>query len=328
MSLSPVSLSVITPVYNAAAWLPEYLQSMRQQSLQDWQLICVDDGSADDSLSLLRAAAEADSRLLVLHQENAGPSAARNVALEQATGRYITFVDADDTLEPDYLQAMLEAAESQKADVVVSGWTCVGRDGWREVHAVESQKVRCLEASPAVVGQLPKHACARLYARHVWQQSGARFPENLRYGEDTVFHYCLYPYCRRVARIPHTGYLYRASSGSLSAHARELSFRMVEGAEYLEGFYGERGMLESQRENLLRYAIHALRRVRSMAPPECQREVSRRLRALMQRIGVQVADLTCLRRRDARLLARILKGKDGPGWGWYVRRLSRWLRGK
>ncbi len=328
MSLSPVPLSVITPVYNAAVWLPEYLRSMRQQTLQDWQLICVDDGSTDDSLSLLNAAAEADPRLLVLHQENAGPSAARNAALEQATGRYITFVDADDTLEPDYLQAMLEAAETLKADVVVSGWTCVGKDGRREVHPVESQEVRCLEASPAVMAQLPKHACARLYLRSVWLQSGAHFPENLRYGEDTVFHYCLYPYCHRVARISHAGYLYRTSSGSLSAHARQLSFRMMEGAEYLEGFYGARGLMESQRENLLRYAVHALRRIRSLAPLECQREVSQRLRALMQRIGVQAEDLTCLRHRDARLLTRILKGKDSPGWSWYARRLSRWLRGK
>lgn len=328
MSPSSVSLSVITPVYNAASWLPEYLRSMRQQSLHDWQLICVDDGSTDDSLSLLNEAAEADSRLLVLHQENAGPSAARNAALEQANGRYITFVDADDTLEPDYLQAMLEAAETLKADVVVSGWTCVGTDGRREVHAVESQEARCLEASPAVVEQLPKHACARLYDRRVWQQAGAHFPETLRYGEDTVFHYCLYPYCHRVARISHTGYLYRTSSGSLSAHARQLSFRMVEGAEYLEGFYAARGLMESQRENLLRYAVHALRRIRSLAPMECQQEVSQRLRALMQRIGVQAEDLTCLRRRDARLLTRILKGKDSPGWGWYGRRLNRWLRGK
>lgn len=326
-SSSPAALSIVTPVYNAAPWLPDFLRSLQEQTLKDWQLICVDDGSTDDSLALLTEAAAKDDRLEVLHQENAGPSAARNAALDRASGRYVTFVDADDTLEPDYLQALLAAAETLGADVVVSGWTYVAPHS-RERHSVAKAALCIEEATPAVLEALPKHACARLYARRVLEESGARFPENLRYGEDTVFHYCVYPFCRKVVRLAHEGYLYRASSGSLSAHARQLVIRMLEGAEYLEDFYCRHHLLETQRENLLRYLVHALRRIRSMAPARCQRLASQRLRALMQRAGMQEEDLGCLRRKDARALHRIRLGQDSPGLAWYAKRLSRWLRGK
>lgn len=323
----PVALSIVTPVYNAAPWLPDFLQSLRGQTLQNWQLICVDDGSTDDSLALLRDAAAGDGRLLVLHQENAGPSAARNAALERVSGRYVTFVDADDTLEPDYLQTLLEAAVATGADVVVSGWTYVASQR-QEAHSVTEEPVLTEEATPAVLEELPKHACARLYARRVLEQSGARFPEGLRYGEDTVFHYGVYPYCHKVARVAHKGYLYRASAGSLSAHSRQSVVHMVEGAEYLEHFYRERLMLEAQRENLLRYVVHALRRIRSMAPASCQRQAGQRLRGVVQRAGAQEEELNRLRRKDARVLRRLLAGGVGPGLGWYAKRLSRWLRGK
>lgn len=100
-------VSVITPVYNAARWLPETLASVRAQTLQDWEHLLVDDGSSDDSVAIIEALAEDDSRVRLLRTPvNSGPAAARNIAIGAACGRYLAFLDADDIWLPEKLALM------------------------------------------------------------------------------------------------------------------------------------------------------------------------------------------------------------------------------
>src|SRR5580700_5420680 len=90
-------VSIITPVYNAARWLRETLDCVRAQTLTDWEHMLVDDGSTDDSVAVIEAAVREDKRFrLIRTPQNAGPSNARNLALEAARGRYIALLDADD----------------------------------------------------------------------------------------------------------------------------------------------------------------------------------------------------------------------------------------
>lgn len=98
-------VSIITPVYNASRWLPGALASVRRQTLSDWEHILVDDGSTDTSLEVIKAACSRDKRVRLLRMpRNGGPSAARNVALDAARGRFIAFLDADDLWLPDKLE--------------------------------------------------------------------------------------------------------------------------------------------------------------------------------------------------------------------------------
>lgn len=112
------SVSVIMPVYNAAAHLEAAVQSVLHQTLQDLELILVDDGSTDGSAALCDAAAAADCRVRTVHQPNAGICAARNRGLGLAAGEYVSFCDDDDAFLPDFLTTALGAARENDADLV------------------------------------------------------------------------------------------------------------------------------------------------------------------------------------------------------------------
>ena len=96
--------SVVMPVYNHAAFLRQAVESVRVQTFANWQLVAVDDGSSDDSGKLLDALAQTDSRIVTIHQDNAGPASARNRGVSAARGQWIAFLDSDDAWYPEALQ--------------------------------------------------------------------------------------------------------------------------------------------------------------------------------------------------------------------------------
>lgn len=115
------SVSVIIPVYNAAKHLEQCVRSVMNQTLEQIEIICVDDGSSDDSLSILKRLADEDPRIVVLEQKNAGAGAARNRGLEIAEGEYLSFLDADDFFKPDMLEKAYGQGKRDRAQVVVFG---------------------------------------------------------------------------------------------------------------------------------------------------------------------------------------------------------------
>jgi GT2 family glycosyltransferase len=123
-------VSVIMPCYNAASHLPASVASVLAQSFTDWELVAIDDGSRDDTLAWLRA--QTDPRIRVHAQSNQGVSRARNAGVEMARGRYVAFLDADDTWHPAFLEKMLAALESCPTAVLAyCGWQRVGLAGDR-----------------------------------------------------------------------------------------------------------------------------------------------------------------------------------------------------
>ncbi len=111
-------ISVLVPVYNVEIYLEQCLESLKFQTFKDMEIICVDDGSTDQSGVILDRYAASDSRIRVFHKENTGYGNSMNVALSQAKGRYIAILESDDFAEPDMLQKLYAAATAQKADVV------------------------------------------------------------------------------------------------------------------------------------------------------------------------------------------------------------------
>lgn len=101
-------ISIVLPVYNGEKYLRECIESVTAQTFTDWELIIVDDGSKDSSLEICSSFAENDKRIKLIHQENAGVSAARNNAMKNVTGEYVTFIDCDDLYTEDRLEVMLE----------------------------------------------------------------------------------------------------------------------------------------------------------------------------------------------------------------------------
>lgn len=112
-------ISIIIPVYNTENFLRQCLDSIIVQTYQKWECILVDDGSVDGSSKICDEYAGKDNRISVIHQKNGGVSSARNVGIENASGKYIAFVDADDTIEPNMYSTMVTKAEQSNLDYVL-----------------------------------------------------------------------------------------------------------------------------------------------------------------------------------------------------------------
>lgn len=104
--MDKIRISVIVPVYNAENYLNRCIESVLTQTYTDWQMVLVDDGSKDESLKVCQKYADLDSRISVIHQENAGPGIARNTGIAAANGDYIVFIDSDDYIEKEYFQLL------------------------------------------------------------------------------------------------------------------------------------------------------------------------------------------------------------------------------
>ena len=112
-----VKVSVIIPVYNVEPYLKQCMDSVVGQTLKDIEIICVDDGSTDGSLDILREYAAEDNRIQIIEQKNAGAGAARNNGMRHATGKYLSFLDSDDFFEPRMLEKAYDLAEKDQADL-------------------------------------------------------------------------------------------------------------------------------------------------------------------------------------------------------------------
>jgi glycosyltransferase involved in cell wall biosynthesis len=126
------TVSVITPCYNAAAFIEETMASVRAQERVEWEHIVVDDGSADDSAARVAAVAATDPRVVLVEQQNSGVHVARGTGAKRAdpSSRYLMFLDADDYLAPDFLSTLVEHLEQNPAvGLVYCAWTLVEQDG-------------------------------------------------------------------------------------------------------------------------------------------------------------------------------------------------------
>ena len=112
-----IKLSIIVPVYNSEKFLNKCINSLINQTIKNIEIILINDGSSDNSLNICNEFAKKDSRIKVFSQENSGQATARNVGLDNATGEYITFTDADDWVDPDYYEKLLNTALNHNADV-------------------------------------------------------------------------------------------------------------------------------------------------------------------------------------------------------------------
>ena len=122
-------ISIIIPVYNVEKFLSECLDSILYQTFQNFEIICVDDGSYDNSLNILHKYKSKDNRFIILKQKHSGAGAARNLGIKYAKSKYLQFLDADDCFEPTFLEEMYRHAEKFNADITVCSARKINSDG-------------------------------------------------------------------------------------------------------------------------------------------------------------------------------------------------------
>ena len=181
-------ISVIIPIYNTGEYLPRCLDSILHNTYQNLEVICINDGSTDDSAAILEQYAKADSRIIAVNQENAGVSAARNTGLDRATGDFIAFVDSDDWVHSQYFEILIQFGSSKKADIVACNFCRTHQFDSNAYITYPHSKMTCLLLPFEKVtsnGFLKRLVWGRLYAKDLINQF--RFDRVLMWGEDTAF---------------------------------------------------------------------------------------------------------------------------------------------
>lgn len=209
-------ISVIVPIYNVEKYLPTCLDSLLAQTYPNFELICVNDDSPDGSQAILEQYAQKDSRVRVFRKENGGVSKARNFGLEQARGTYISFVDSDDFVVPQYLERLLEEMERTKAELVVCGFRSVTNPKMEQAQKEPVEKeesIRCTLDTYMYGGTGSCSQCIHvLYRRKLLEQ--IRFREDLSIGEDTLFFLQAFLRAKWFVYLPEKLYLYRVREDS------------------------------------------------------------------------------------------------------------------
>lgn len=193
-------ISVIVPVYNVEKYIKRCVESILNQTLEQIELILIDDGSVDNSGKICDEFQEKDNRVSVIHQKNQGVSIARNNGLDIATGKYIAFIDADDFIDARMFQTMFETAEKENSDLAICGSDYVDVDGniketylekEREILTREEIFQRYFDMPPSI----RKAVWNKIFRRDLLQN--LKFSPGIKMAEDAEF---LFEYIKKIEK--------------------------------------------------------------------------------------------------------------------------------
>ena len=235
------TVSVIIPVYKAEKYLNRCLDSLLAQTFENWNAICIDDGSPDNSGAILDSYADKDDRFVVIHKKNAGVSAARNDGIKKADGEYIFFMDADDWIDVDYLQHMVATAVDANADMVVSGFVSDNK----YTKPIKYKKQRVLNTiSQKVSGTYAltdSYVWRYLFSVKFIKKHKLKFDTKLIAQEDTIFVLNAIALANKIVTVPYVYYHYMFNQDSAlnnrdAAHHARVKQQYKIGKQYRRNF--------------------------------------------------------------------------------------------
>lgn len=217
-------ISVIIPVYNTAPYLARCLDSVLNNTYRNLELICVNDGSTDDSLEILRDYERRDRRVVIIDKPNGGVSSARNAGLDRMTGEYMTFVDSDDYLHPQFFSLLYQALQRTDSDVVATDYRDVFDPQMVEMPEQSFSEKRCtrISLSAACCSRLMGLCCCKLMSCRLI--GATRFKPEVSFAEDTIFFLELWeqhPDTKFLIYYADLYYYFRPRADSLSNSRRE-----------------------------------------------------------------------------------------------------------
>lgn len=260
-------ISIITPVYNADLYLEECLNSLVNQTLQDIEIICVNDNSKDKSLKILENFSKKDKRIKIINfEQTCGQSRARNVALEQTSGKYIGFVDADDFVDPDMFEKMYKKA--QNSDIVM----CQAKVFDDKVKTYKDDAYFALDCFDDKFAEKPfTHEDTKDFATEinvsVWnkiyraeflKKSGVKFQEGFIY-EDLPYFYEVYTQAKKVVLLKEFLYSYRINNQNSTMTRTDKNVKdRVDMASRAYDILKKQKYFEEIKSNVLNTIIHDL----------------------------------------------------------------------
>lgn len=187
-------ISIVIPVYNAEKYLSACIDSVLCQTYSNLEIILVNDGSTDTCPALCEDFAKKDKRIVVIHKENGGVSSARNQGLQSATGEYVGFIDSDDYVDKDYVQALYDSLQTENSDIAFCNFVYAGKSiqssqenlpNTVHIDANSPETIRFLGRFFRVGSYIMSSSCRTLYKKQLVKD--LRFNPLLRVGEDLLF---------------------------------------------------------------------------------------------------------------------------------------------
>lgn len=216
-----LDFSIIIPVYNAEKTLERCLNSINAQTFLNYEVILIDDGSSDNSLSICENYKRSNPKYQVVHQQNSGPSSARNAGLDIAKGKWICFVDSDDTIVSNYLQEIHNVTQSNDTDVVFVGYNKIYQNGKQEVFIpsnVCETKIKTINALSEK--DMFGYTWIKCFKKDVI--NSIRFDVSLNLFEDEIFACQVISKCKAIGVVKKPIYNYYIGDGStLIGHTHE-----------------------------------------------------------------------------------------------------------
>ena len=225
-------ISIIVPVYNVEKYLSRCIDSILNQTFDDFELILIDDGSPDHSGSICDDYAKKDNRILVIHKENGGLSDARNAGINIASGEYIMFVDSDDYISKDMCEILYQRIIKDKSDMALCSVIGVNEEGEEIEKGTFIVDDRLLEEKDKFLGLGEANACAyivawnKLFKKFLWKD--IRFPVN-KINEDEYVAHHLIDKCDKISTVSDSLYYYVQRDNSIMNSA--CSLKRLDGVE-------------------------------------------------------------------------------------------------
>lgn len=230
--ISPPLVDVVIPVYNVADYLSKCVTSVMSQTYSNVRIILVDDGSTDNSGAISDYYADVDPRIEVVHQENSGLSAARNIGISRSDGDYITFVDSDDVVSETYVENLVHAAESAGCDIAIGGFNRFVDDGElkssvQRLSSMNYAVLDCVDALMALHDNTKRcsfTAWGKLYRRTLFDNSNMLFPVGRLHEDDYLTHKLIIS-AKRVVFSGSCDYYYRIRETGIMGVRSQQSYR-------------------------------------------------------------------------------------------------------
>lgn len=221
-----MKISVIMPVYNAQDFLENSLSLLVNQSFQNIEIICIDDGSTDNSLNIIEKFAQKDNRIRVFKQKNAGPSAARQKGLDNAAGEYVWFVDSDDTYEHTSIEQITNALKNTPVDILYFGTKLTDKTtdknpseryyALADVPKARLNRILKFDENAYLMFSLPRELWNKVFRREFLSQHDIRFCPSISLYDDILFSTQALLYSESISIINASLYNYHLNnSGSV-----------------------------------------------------------------------------------------------------------------
>ena len=264
--MNDVKVSIIVPVYNVEKYLRQCMDSIVNQSLKEIEIICINDGSTDNSPQILEEYAQKDKRIKIINKRNEGVGTARNTGMEYATGEYIGFVDSDDYIDKKMYENLYTNAKSNKSDMVMCPAYVFDDNNPELIYKKPYFSLECLDKkfdntvfdhnkTRNLIFKVNVTCWNKIYKSQFLNEIGAKFHK--MYFEDNIFFYETYLKAKRISLIRDFLYYYRINrSGSFMKEGNERFFDICNMHDILKKILIETGNLDEYLVNFLNYKIN------------------------------------------------------------------------